>query len=284
MSAWKTRGKVVLAEDILHSIVAKGKQSVEKRRQMEKRIYEKGLHAHGKSAVGSAYANNKPNPTSLILANTSVLLEATSLELITIMQDRRVRRQSQNLGSGNDFDSFDLNLPAVDISGLVPPAPLIRTCRETEEHRACDPRNPFRTISGHCNNLRRPDFGRSNTVFARMLPAGDDDGISGPRVRSLTGEELPSPRTISTTIHNDISHPHNRYTLMVMQFGQFLDHDITLTPVNKGFQNSILDCRDCESQQRVHPECLPIPVPNNDPYYPSVNISSGRPFCIAFTR
>ncbi|KAK4300435.1 hypothetical protein Pmani_027361 [Petrolisthes manimaculis] len=280
LGAWKTRGKVVVAEDILHSVVEKGKQVVEKRRQMEKRIFEKGLVAESKSSVGSAYANNKPNPTSLVLANTSVLLEATSQELLTIMHDRRVRRQIQ----GNGFDSFDLNLPNVDISGLVPPAPLIRTCRETEEHLACDARNRFRTISGHCNNLRRPDFGRSSTVFARMLPAGYNDGISEPRTRSVTGDSLPSPRTISTTIHNDISHLHSRYTLMVMQFGQFLDHDITFTPVNKGFQNSILDCRDCESQQRVNPECWPIPVPDNDPFFPSVNISSGRPFCIAFTR
>lgn len=282
LGAWKTRGKVVVAEDILHSVVEKGKQAVERRRQMEKRVFEKGLVAGSKSSLGSAYANNKPNPTSLVLANTSVLLEATSQELVTIMHDRRVRRQIQGLG--NEFDSLDLNLPSVDISGLVPPAPLIRTCRETEEHRACDARSRYRTISGHCNNLRRPDFGRSNTVFARMLPAGYDDGISAPRTRSVAGDSLPSPRTISTTIHNDISHPHARYTLMVMQFGQFLDHDITFTPVNKGFQNSILDCRDCEAQQRVHPECWPIPVPSHDPYYPAVNISSGRPFCIAFTR
>ncbi|KAK7069012.1 hypothetical protein SK128_018576, partial [Halocaridina rubra] len=282
LRAWKTRGKVVLAEDILHSVVEKGKQAVEKRRQMEKLIFEQGLVAGSKSPIGSAYANNKPNPTSLVLANTSVLLEATSNELMTIMQDRRVRRQIQGLG--NEFEVLDLSLPSVDISGLVPPAPLIRSCRETEEHRSCNDRNPFRTISGHCNNLRRPDFGRSNTVFARMLPAGYGDGISQPRTRSVSGDSLPSPRTISTIIHNDISHPHARYTLMVMQFGQFLDHDITFTPVNKGFQNSILDCRDCEAQQRVHPECWPIPVPDNDPYYPSVNISSGRPFCIAFTR
>ena len=283
INAWKTRGEVEISEDILHSVVQKGKVAIEKRRQMEKRIFEKGLFGASKSTLGAAYANNKPNPTSLIMANTSVLLEATSHELISIINDRRPRRQI-SINGQDEFNSIDFNLPQVDISGLVPPAPLVRQCVETEEHRACNEFDKFRTISGHCNNLRRPDFGRSNTVFARMLPAAYDDGVSQPRSRSVTGQDLPSPRFISTSIHKDIQHPHSRYTLMVMQFGQFLDHDITFTPLNKGFQNSILDCRDCESQHRVHPECLPISVPENDPYFPSLNFSSGRPFCIAFTR
>lgn len=44
---------------------------------------------------------------------------------------------------------------------------------------------------------------------------------------------LPSPRLVSIVVHADVSHLHGRYTLMLMQFGQFLDHDVSLTPVNK---------------------------------------------------
>jgi hypothetical protein len=43
---------------------------------------------------------------------------------------------------------------------------------------------------------------------------------------------------VSIVVHADVSHLHGRYTLMLMQFGQFIDHDLTLTPINKvsGFQ------------------------------------------------
>lgn len=51
---------------------------------------------------------------------------------------------------------------------------------------------------------------------------------------SVTGLPLPSPRLVSAMSHPDISHLHGRYTLMLMQFAQILDHDITFTPVHKG--------------------------------------------------
>ena len=62
--------------------------------------------------------------------------------------------------------------------------------------------------------------------------------ISRPRFRSLSGQPLPSPRLVSIVVHADVSHLHGRYTLMLMQYGQFLDHDITLTPINKGKRGS----------------------------------------------
>lgn len=59
-------------------------------------------------------------------------------------------------------------------------------------------------------------------------------GVSRPRINSVAGAPLPSPRVISTVIHPDISNLHTRYTLMVMQFAQFLDHELTMTPIHKG--------------------------------------------------
>ena len=76
--------------------------------------------------------------------------------------------------------------------------------------------------------------------------------ISRPRFRSVGNKPLPSPRLVSIVVHADVSHLHSRYTLMLMQYGQFLDHDITLTPVNKGVHNIILDCRYVCPCQEVH--------------------------------
>lgn len=107
----------------------------------------------------------------------------------------------------------------------------------------CDTTTPFRTLTGHCNNLKNPSLGRSLTTFARLLPAVYEDGISLPRSTSVTGQPLPNPRTISSLVHPDISNLHTRYSLITMQFAQFLDHDLTMTPIHKGFHESIPRCR-----------------------------------------
>lgn len=71
---------------------------------------------------------------------------------------------------------------------------------------------------------------------------------------------------------------------MVMQYAQFLDHDLTMTPIHKGFHESILDCRSCDSSRTVHPECNPFPIPPGDHYYPEVNVTSGKRMCFPFMR
>jgi len=148
----------------------------------------------------------------------------------------------------------------------------------------CDHTSKFRTATGWCNNLQNPNYGKSFRANTRLLRPAYEDGLSKPRVTSVKGRPLPSPRLISTNMHNDVSAPHVRYTLMVMQWGQFIDHDLIFTPVNKGFSDSILDCRSCDSPQTIHPECFPIPIPQNDPFFPPINITSGKPFCLPLTR
>jgi hypothetical protein len=56
-------------------------------------------------------------------------------------------------------------------------------------------------------------------------------GIGIPRSKSVLGSNilLPSPRTISNQVHMQRAANEPGITHMLMQFGQFLDHDMTLT-------------------------------------------------------
>lgn len=188
---------------------------------------------------------------------------------------RQIFNPNQNAFNRNELTD---TLQNVDISALLggTQQPLDH-CPDPSQQ--CDTNSPFRTLSGRCNNLRNPNWGKALTTFSRLLPAQYEDGISAPRVTGVTGTPLPNPRTISTTIHPDISNLHTRYSLMVMQFAQFVDHDLTLTPIHKGFHESIPSCRSCNSRQTVHPECNPFPVPTGDFFYPEVNVTSGERLC-----
>lgn len=194
------------------------------------------------------------------------------------------RRKRQTFDSGLNFNRNELTetLQTIDINSFLNNRPAESDCDEPP--MACDTTSPFRSISGYCNNLRNPNWGKSLTTFSRLLPAQYDDGISKPRLVTVTGTPLPNPRTISTLIHPDISNLHTRYSLITMQYAQFLDHDLTLTPIHKGFHESIPSCRRCDSKQTVHPECNPFPVPAGDYYYPEVNVTSGERLCFPSMR
>ena len=56
--------------------------------------------------------------------------------------------------------------------------------------------------------------------------------ISKPRV-ARSGKALPSARRLSSSMHPDADRPDHIHTLMLMQFGQFLDHDMSETAGSK---------------------------------------------------
>ena len=72
--------------------------------------------------------------------------------------------------------------------------------------------------------------------------------------------------------------------MMGISSGDEIMNSWTRLLFSPGFQDSILDCRQCDSPQVLHPECFPIHIPPNDPFFPPVNISSGQPFCMPLTR
>lgn len=121
----------------------------------------------------------------------------------------------------------------------------------------------FRSIDGTCNNLENPIVGAAFSPFIRLLPSAYDDGIS-----SITGTRIgqrPNPREVSmfllSTRHTIASSSNS----MLMQFGQFISHDVT--------KNALENICTCEVG--FGPHCANVPRPLSD------NIAGG---CIAFTR
>ena len=98
------------------------------------------------------------------------------------------------------------------------------------ETGTCNQTTVYRTVSGCCSNIANKDFGRANRAFRRLMESEYDDSISRPR-GGINPSKLPSPRKISSVVHR-VKETGSKPTLsvMLMQFGQFLDHDITLTP------------------------------------------------------
>lgn len=98
----------------------------------------------------------------------------------------------------------------------------------------------WRRSDGTCNNLHRPLFGAAGTKMSRLLPAEYEDGISTPRgLLQMKGSLMnagpfdppnPSPRVISLEVIRDLVYNDPYNTLMVMQWGQFLDHDLDAMP------------------------------------------------------
>ena len=104
----------------------------------------------------------------------------------------------------------------------------------------------FRTIDGSYNNRANPTWGIADTELQRLTTVDYADGVAAP-----AGEKRPSAREISNTCNAQYESQSNRKRAsdFLWQWGQFLDHDIDLTPTFDP------------------PEIFDIRVPEGDPYF-----------------
>lgn len=103
-----------------------------------------------------------------------------------------------------------------------------------------------RSIDGSNNNLGNPDWGMAGKPLRRTAPAAYADGVAAP-----AGPSRPNPRALSNAI---LTQPGQHPESMGMSdvfwlWGQFIDHDISLTEVD-----ALL-------------EPFPLPIPRGDPWF-----------------
>jgi len=141
---------------------------------------------------------------------------------------------------------------------------------------SCNVNMKYRSFDGSCNNLKNSNFGRTGTPFQRiLLPEYAKGSLDLPRRSSQDNFELPSARTVSNAFSVGENAADVDNTILVMQMGQFLDHDITHTP-NHGIQ--------CCGRNGAFPrtfdaeKCSPIRMFSNDPFW------RGQKTCMNFAR
>uniref|UniRef100_A0A7I4Y6P2 peroxidase n=2 Tax=Haemonchus contortus TaxID=6289 RepID=A0A7I4Y6P2_HAECO len=129
----------------------------------------------------------------------------------------------------------------------------------------------FRTMDGTCNNLHHPLRGAAYRPYTRLLPTVYDNALSEP-VGSLIPNLRPSPRAI--TRHLTSSHASvvsEDYNAMVMQFGQFISHDMAKT--------TLVPSAKCNVCQNITSRCMAVPIEPDDP-----NAGFRRNGCVRVSR
>lgn len=142
--------------------------------------------------------------------------------------------------------------------------------------------NIFRTIDGTCNNLLKPLLGSSGTAFKRLVPPVYEDGINSLRGTLQAQKKFPtfspflppnpSPRLISETVILNVTQDEIPFTHLLMQWGQFLDHDLDLGPE---LEEECVECKFTEI-------CQPIRVPDLDRSFGIGTPNNGT--CLPFRR
>lgn len=139
----------------------------------------------------------------------------------------------------------------------------------------------YRSYDGSCNNLHRPSWGKSFIPYSRLLSPDYGDGVDSPR-QSKSGMPLPNPRVISYTVAPETKALSKYFTHILMQWGQFLAHDVTRTAITRTMSGAGIICCGEEFQRNprlLHPSCLPIEIPDDDPFFAKMGSS-----CMTFVR
>lgn len=108
------------------------------------------------------------------------------------------------------------------------------TCQQLKE--PCGEESIFtkyRSIDGACNHITDRDLGQSFTSYARLLLPTYLDGIMEFRRSVNRRHALPSARQISNAIVENVDVADKEFTLAVMQWGQFIAHDVAHTAESK---------------------------------------------------
>ncbi|XP_022258622.1 chorion peroxidase-like, partial [Limulus polyphemus] len=83
---------------------------------------------------------------------------------------------------------------------------------------------------------------------------------------------------VSAYIHRDFDHPSGDLSILLMSWGQFIDHDMTLAAPPRDENDLDFVCCGIPKEQQ-HPNCMTIDIPPEDPFFSRYGQS-----CMEFKR
>ena len=173
LGPWATASpRFIVPDNMLVDAIERAKRDVSVIKDKEWDLFQSGKMADPKSPSGSAYGFMRPKIQSIEISNTSFILQYASRRfldtLLTGEDGQRRNRQLQdsefgNGGIGNLQELMDV-LPNIDVSDVMD-IPKVFQC--DEQTLPCDHTTKYRTLTGWCNNLLFPEYGKSIRAFTR---------------------------------------------------------------------------------------------------------------------
>ncbi|VDO52921.1 unnamed protein product [Haemonchus placei] len=162
-------------------------------------------------------------------------------------------------------------------------------CQTGQFKSACNDlcyHNKYRSYDGQCNNFEHPMWGVSQMPLLRLLPPIYENGFSTPvgweKGRLYYGYPKPNPRDVSRIlVATESITPHSYLSAMVMQWGQFIDHDLTHTATalsRQSYSSGAICNKTCENLD----PCFNIPLSPSDPKhqkYPCIEFERSGAVC-----
>uniref|UniRef100_A0A672GM72 Eosinophil peroxidase n=1 Tax=Salarias fasciatus TaxID=181472 RepID=A0A672GM72_SALFA len=129
----------------------------------------------------------------------------------------------------------------------------------------------YRSISGECNNRQHPRRGAANIPYSRWLTPEYEDVWGTPRgwepTHTYNNATLPPVRLVSQQVlytHNDNISVDSTLSHLLVDWGQWIDHDLVLTPQSPSTA-AFKTGADCTRSCSRDTPCFPIQIPLSDP-------------------
>ncbi|XP_043269113.1 peroxidase-like isoform X2 [Venturia canescens] len=253
----------------LNTSIVYGQNVVGRLQRLEENLVSAGILLGQNTPAHDQYIFSAPNDEAFEMQADALVAAKASMYLL----QHHCHRYGENEGKCAHFVST-LSLEGTSLG---------ESC--VSSHNVdCDGISTYRSIDGSCNNPDNPRWGSALTAYARVLFPRYSDGIQEPRKAERRRRQLPGPRIVSTTLSRNTENSDLSKTLSVMQWSQFIAHDLAHTPVRKMVSTGQpISCCNHDGSwpapRHIHPHCAAIRIPESDPIYGEHYIS-----CMNYVR